>query len=457
MQNRETFGSRLGFILISAGCAIGLGNVWRFPYVVGEYGGGAFLIIYLVFLALLGLPVLVMEFAVGRASKKSAIRSFHVLQKPNQKWHWHGYAAMAGNYLLMMFYTTISGWMVAYILKMASGSLTGLPPEGVAQVFADMQAQPLPQIGWMVLVVVVGFLICGIGLRKGVEKSSKIMMTSLLAIMIVLVIRSVTLPGAAEGVAFLLTPDLDRLMEHGVAQTISAAMGQAFFTLSVGIGSMAIFGSYINKEHRLTGEALSIMSLDTFVAILAGLMVIPACFAFGINPGSGPGLVFVTLPNVFNTMPGGQIWGTLFFVFLTFAAMSTVIAVFENIVSFGMDLWGWSRKKSAFLNTFLVIGLSLPCVLGFNVWSDFQPFGASSNVLALEDFIVSNNLLPIGSLVYLTFCVSRYGWGYQNFLHEANTGKGILFPSKLQYYLKWGLPFVIVFVFVQGYIVFFAG
>lgn len=456
MEKRETFGSRMGFILISAGCAIGLGNVWRFPYITGEFGGAAFLIIYLIFLVILGLPILVMEFSVGRASQKSVIRSFNVLEKPGSKWHWHGYAAMAGNYLLMMFYTTIAGWMIDYLVKTASGQMNGLGAEQISQVFTDVQADPAQQTLWMVVVVAVGFAVCALGLRRGVEKSTKIMMTSLLAVMLILVIRAVTLPGAQQGIEFFLKPDFERLMEHGLSETIFAAMGQAFFTLSVGIGSMAIFGSYINKERRLLGEAISIMSLDTAVAILAGLMIFPACFAFGVAPNSGPGLIFVTLPNVFNTMPGGQIWGTLFFVFMTFAAMSTVIAVFENIVSFGIDLWGWSRKKSALINFFLMVGLSLPCVLGFNLLSGFQPLGEGSNVLALEDFIVSNNLLPIGSLVYLLFCVSRYGWGYDNFLLEANTGRGLRFPPKLRPYLKWVLPFIIIFVLVQGYIVYFS-
>ncbi len=459
MKQRETFGSRLGFILISAGCAIGLGNVWRFPYVVGKYGGASFIIIYLIFLVILGLPIMVMEFSVGRASQKSVARSFQELEPKGSKWHFHGYIAVAGNYLLMMFYTTIAGWMIAYLFKTIAGDFNGLSADGIAQEFAAVQANPLPQIGWMVLITVIGFLVCAIGLRKGVEKTSKFMMTSLLAVMIILVIRSVTLPGAQAGIEFYLKPDFSVLWENGLngfGEVVFAAMGQAFFTLSVGIGSMAIFGSYVSRDRRLFGESLSITALDTSVALLSGLIVFPACFAFGVNPGEGPGLIFVTLPNIFNSMPGGQIWGSFFYIFMTFAAFSTVIAVFENILSFGMDLFGWSRKKSALINVFLMIGLALPCVLGFNVLSGFAPLGAGTNVLDLEDFIVSNNLLPLGSLVYLLFCTVKYGWGWNSFLAEANTGQGLAFPSKTRWYCKYVLPFIIIYIFVQGYIVYFS-
>ncbi len=452
MKQRETFGSRLGFIFISAGCAIGLGNVWRFPYVVGQYGGAAFIIIFLFFLVILGVPIMVMEFSVGRASQKSVARSFQVLEPKGSKWHFHGYIAVAGNYLLMMFYTTIAGWMVAYLFKTASGDFTGLSTQGVAAEFSAMQADPVPQIGWMAFITILGFIVCALGVRKGLERVSKFMMTSLLVVMVILVIRAVTLPGAQAGIEFYLKPDFSKLVEHGLADVIFAAMGQAFFTLSVGIGSMAIFGSYVSRERRLFGESLSITALDTFVALLAGLIIFPACFAFGVNPGEGPGLIFVTLPNIFNAMPGGQIWGIFFYIFMVFAAFSTVIAVFENILSFGMDLFGWSRKKSALINTFIMIGLALPCVLGFNLLSGFTPLGPGSTILSLEDFIVSNNLLPLGSLVYLLFCTTRYGWGWDSFTAEANTGSGLLFPSKIRWYCKYVLPFIILYIFIQGYI-----
>lgn len=453
MQKREKFSSRLGFILISAGCAIGLGNVWRFPYITGQYGGAAFVLLYLVFLVILGLPIMVMEFSVGRASQRSAATSFRVLEPKGTKWHLFGYFAMAGNYLLMMFYTTIAGWMLAYFVKMLGGEFVGLTAEAVEGTFSSMTADPIGMLFWMVVVIVIGFGICSLGLQRGVEKVTKAMMLCLLAVMAVLVVRAVTLPGALEGLKFYLLPDFGKMVGHGLAESIFAAMGQAFFTLSIGIGSMAIFGSYIGRERRLLGEALSICTLDTAVALIAGLIIFPSCFAFGVNPGSGPQLVFVTLPNIFNTMPGGQIWGALFFVFMSFAALSTVIAVFENILSFAMDLWGWTRKKAVWVNIPLVTLLSLPCALGFNLLSGFAPFGEGSTILDLEDFLVSNNFLPIGSLVYLAFCVSRYGWGWDNFLLEANTGKGIAFPKAARLYVTYILPAIVVIIFIQGYVV----
>ena len=425
MNNRERFSSRLGFILISAGCAVGLGNVWRFPYITGQYGGAAFVLVYLIFLVLLGLPIMVMEFAVGRASQKSAARSFHVLEPAGTKWHLQGYACMAGNYLLMMFYTTVGGWMAAYIFKTLTGEFKGLDSDGVAAVFNDMLARPGYMTFWMVLVVLLSFFICSLGLQKGVERITKAMMSCLFLILLILCIRSVTLPGASEGLRFYLIPDFTRFTENGVGNTIFAAMGQAFFTLSLGIGAMAIFGSYIGKDHTLTGETINICLLDTLVAFLAGLIIFPSCFAFDVDPGQGPGLVFITLPNIFNQMVGGRIFGVLFFVFMTFAAQSTIIAVFENIISFSMDLFGTSRKKTVLINGIAIILLSLPCVFGFNIWSGFQPMGAGSTIQDLEDFIVSNNLLPLGSMVYLLFGTSRYGWGWKNFLAEADTGKGV--------------------------------
>ena len=451
MNNRERFSSRLGFILISAGCAVGLGNVWRFPYITGQYGGAAFVLVYLIFLVLLGLPIMVMEFAVGRASQKSAARSFHVLEPAGTKWHLQGYACMAGNYLLMMFYTTVGGWMAAYIFKTLTGEFKGLDSDGVAAVFNDMLARPGYMTFWMVLVVLLSFFICSLGLQKGVERITKAMMSCLFLILLILCIRSVTLPGASEGLRFYLIPDFTRFTENGVGNTIFAAMGQAFFTLSLGIGAMAIFGSYIGKDHTLTGETINICLLDTLVAFLAGLIIFPSCFAFGVDPGQGPGLVFITLPNIFNQMVGGRIFGVLFFVFMTFAAQSTIIAVFENIISFSMDLFGTSRKKTVLINGIAIILLSLPCVFGFNIWSDFQPMGAGSTIQDLEDFIVSNNLLPLGSMVYLLFCTSRYGWGWKNFLAEADTGKGIKFPAWARVYVSYILPLIVRFIFIMGY------
>ena len=451
MNNRERFSSRLGFILISAGCAVGLGNVWRFPYITGQYGGAVFVLVYLIFLVLLGLPIMVMEFAVGRASQKSAARSFHVLEPAGTKWHLQGYACMAGNYLLMMFYTTVGGWMAAYIFKTLTGEFKGLDSDGVAAVFNDMLARPGYMTFWMVLVVLLSFFICSLGLQKGVERITKAMMSCLFLILLILCIRSVTLPGASEGLRFYLIPDFARFTENGVGNTIFAAMGQAFFTLSLGIGAMAIFGSYIGKDHTLTGETISICLLDTLVAFLAGLIIFPSCFAFGVDPGQGPGLVFITLPNIFNQMVGGRIFGVLFFVFMTFAAQSTIIAVFENIISFSIDLFGTSRKKAVLINGIAIILLSLPCVFGFNIWSDFQPLGAGSTIQDLEDFIVSNNLLPLGSMVYLLFCTSRYGWGWKNFLAEADTGKGVKFPAWARVYVSYILPLIVLFIFIMGY------
>lgn len=451
MNNRERFSSRLGFILISAGCAVGLGNVWRFPYITGQYGGAAFVLVYLIFLVLLGLPIMVMEFAVGRASQKSAARSFHVLEPAGTKWHLQSYACMAGNYLLMMFYTTVGGWMAAYIFKTLTGEFKGLDSDGVAAVFNDMLARPGYMTFWMVLVVLLSFFICSLGLQKGVERITKAMMSCLFLILLILCIRSVTLPGASEGLRFYLIPDFTRFTENGVGNTIFAAMGQAFFTLSLGIGAMAIFGSYIGKDHTLTGETINICLLDTLVAFLAGLIIFPSCFAFGVDPGQGPGLVFITLPNIFNQMVGGRIFGVLFFVFMTFAAQSTIIAVFENIISFSMDLFGTSRKKTVLINGIAIILLSLPCVFGFNIWSGFQPMGAGSTIQDLEDFIVSNNLLPLGSMVYLLFCTSRYGWGWKNFLAEADTGKGVKFPAWARVYVSYILPLIVLFIFIMGY------
>ncbi len=450
MEKRESFASRIGFLLISAGCAIGIGNVWRFPYITGLYGGATFVLIYLFFLLVLGLPIMVMEFSVGRASRKSAALSFNVLEPEGTKWHIYRYFGMLGNYMLMMFYTTVAGWMLYYFYKMVKGEFVGLNPEGVGNVFTNMLSEPKPMIFWMIVAVLIGMAVCGMGLQNGVEKITKTMMSCLFFIMIILVVRSVTLPGASEGLKFYLVPSLDKIMEHGVKEVIFAAMGQAFFTLSLGIGAMAIFGSYIDKSHRLTGEAVNITILDTSVAFTSGLIIFPACYAFGLNPTEGPKLIFVVLPNIFNSMAGGRFWGALFFVFMSFAALSTVIAVFENIISFGMDLWGWSRKKSVIVNLFAIIILSLPCVLGYNVLSSFQPLGEGSAILDLEDFIISNCLLPLGSLIYLAFCTSRYGWGWDNFIKEADSGIGIKFPKGARFYVTWILPLIVLIIFFVG-------
>lgn len=451
-MKREKLGSRLGFILLSAGCAIGIGNVWRFPYVAGKYGGGAFVLFYLFFLIVMGLPVMTMEFAVGRGSKKSILSSFQELEKPGQKWHLHGYVGLAGNYLLMMFYTTVAGWMLYYFYLMLTGRFVGADAQKVSEIFDGMLSAPGIMAGLMLAVVVIGFAICSSGLQKGVERITKGMMVALLGIMVLLAVHSLTMEGGGEGLRFYLKPDFERMMEMGIFETMVGAMNQAFFTLSLGIGSMAIFGSYIGKEHTLLKESVNIAVLDTFVAVVAGLIIFPACFAFGISPDSGPSLIFVTLPNVFNNMAGGRIWGALFFAFMSFAAFSTVIAVFENIISCWMDKWGFSRKKACLINMILIAVLSLPCVLGFNVWSGFQPFGEGTNVLDFEDFIVSNVLLPIGSLVYLLFCVTRYGWGFENYLEEANTGKGWKIPKALKGYFKFVLPLIILVIFAQGII-----
>lgn len=451
MEKREHFSSRLGFILISAGCAIGLGNVWRFPYITGKYGGAAFVLIYLLFLLILGLPIMVMEFAVGRASQKSAARSFHLLEPVGTKWHITGYLAIAGNYLLMMFYTTVGGWMLYYVFKMIRGEFSRQTPEQVGAIFSNMLADPKTMTLWMLAIVFLCFGICSLGLQKGVERVTKIMMGFLLAILLVLCIRSVTLEGAAEGIRFYLIPDFGKMVENGLAEVVFAAMGQAFFTLSLGIGAMAIFGSYISKERRLLGESINICLLDTFIALMAGLVIFPACFAFNVSPDEGPGLVFITLPNIFNQMMGGRIFGTLFFIFMSFAAMSTIIAVFENIISFSIDLWHWERKKAVLINGLFVIILSMPCVLGFNVLSGVTPLGAGSTIQDLEDFIVSNNLLPLGSLLYLLFCTSKRGWGWKNFIAEADAGKGPRFPQWARFYVSRILPLIIIFILVMGY------
>ena len=457
-MEREKFGSRLGFILVSAGCAIGLGNVWRFPYITGEYGGAAFVLMYLVFLAIFALPVLVMEFSAGRASQKSIARSYDTLEPAGTKWHYFKWVGLAGNYLLMMFYTCVAGWMLAFMVKTATGTFNGADSSQVASVFSNMLANPLEMTVYTVVIVAIGVLTTRAGVQNGVERVTKVMMVALFAVLLVLCIRAVTLPGAGEGLAFYLLPDFGKLFAGSTTaeqwatfgDAVYAAMGQAFFTVSVGMGSMSIFGSYIGKEHRMTGEALRVAVLDTIVALMAGLVIFPSCFAFGVEPGSGPSLVFITLPIVFNEMPLGQLWGTLFFLFMTFAALSTVIAVFENIMSFTIDQWGTPRKKACLVNGLCILALSMPCVLGFNVLSGVAIPGIG-DIQSIEDFLVSNNILPLGGLFLVLFVTSKRGWGWKNFLAEADTGNGLRFPAWSYPYMRYVLPIGMIIVFVLGY------
>ena len=450
---REHFASRIGFILVAAGCAIGLGNVWRFPYITGEYGGGAFVLLYLIFLVILGLPVMVMEFAVGRASQKSCAQAFDILE-PRRRFHWFSWWGYIGCMILMMFYTTVAGWMVAYIPKMASGAFNGADATVTGELFNSMLASPGELVGWMLVAVLIGFVICAMGLQKGVERITKWMMAILFVAMIALCIRSMTLPGAGEGIAFYLVPDFSRMFAGGWAtfgEAVYAAMGQAFFSLSLGIAAMEIFGSKVGRDRSLTGEAVNVTALNTLVAILAGLIIFPACFAYNITPDSGPSLVFVTLPVVFGQMPLGNVWGALFFVFMSFAALSTVIAVFENLISFTMDKWGVSRLRAVAINGILVVVLSLPCALGFNVLSGVTIPGIG-DIQTIEDFIVSNNMLPLGSLIFVLFCTTRYGWGWDKFLAEADAGEGMKFPAKTRLWVKYGIPVLIVIIFIMGYV-----
>ena len=451
MKERETFGSRLGFILVSAGCAIGLGNVWKFPYMAGKYGGAAFILIYLIFLVLLGLPVLVCEFAVGRASRKSTARAFHDLEPEGANFHNFSYMSMVSNYVLMMFYTMVAGWMLYYCYAMAAGKLDGKDSAQVADYFTGLQDSAGTMTLWMIIVVVLSFGVCSLGVQRGLEKITKVMMICLLALIVVLAVHSLTLDGAMEGVKFYLVPDFAAMAEIGIGNVIFGALSQAFFTLSIGAGSMTIFGSYLGKDRSLLGESLHITILDTFVALMAGLIIIPACFAFGVEPGAGPGLVFITLPNVFNQMTGGKIWGALFFLFMSFASLSTVIAVFENIISYSMDRKGWSRGKAVIVNMAAMILLSLPAVFGFNILSGIQPLGAGTNIMDLEDFIVSNNILPLGSVVFVMFCVSKYGWGWKRFIKEADTGEGLKFPANVQKYMLYVITAIVVVIYLKGY------
>nr|WP_326165588.1 sodium-dependent transporter [uncultured Oscillibacter sp.] len=448
-MKRERFGSRLGFLLVSAGCAVGIGNVWKFPYITGENGGGVFVLFYLIFLAIMGVPVLTMELAVGRASRKSAVQAYQALERPGTKWYIHGWFCVAGCCLLMMYYTTVSGWMLGYFFKFAGGAFSGLAADAVDGVFFAMLADPLEMTVFMGITVFGGFLICSFGLQKGLERITKVMMLGLLILIAVLAVHSLTLPGGMEGVKFYLQPDLRRASEAGLGHVVTAAMNQAFFTLSLGIAAMEVFGSYMTREHTLTSEAVRICILDTFVALMAGLIIFPACFAFGVEPDQGPTLIFCVLPRVFLNMSGGRLWGALFFLFMTFASFSTVIAVFENLQASCIDNFGWSRKKAALLNCLFIFVASLPCVLGHNLWKDVSLIGGR-DVLDSEDFIVSNLLLPLGSLVYLLFCVSRKGWGYERYLEEANAGEGLKMPRWLKPYFQFVLPVLILIILIQG-------
>lgn len=445
-MQREKLGSRLGFILLSAGCAIGVGNVWKFPWMAGQYGGGAFVLIYLLFLIILGLPVMVMEFSLGRASQASPVKLYQKLEKPGQKWHLHGYVALVANFLLMMFYTSVTGWILHYFVSFAKGDMTNITNEASAKLFGEMLSSPAITVGFMAIVVVLGFLILSFGLQKGVERVTKYMMVALLGLMVVLAINSFTLDGASAGLSFYLKPDLSKIN----GSVVVGAMNQAFFTLSLGIGSMAIFGSYIGKERSLMGESINILVLDTFVAVTAGLIIFPACFTFDVEPGSGPSLLFVAMAKVFNNMSGGRWWGTLFFLFMVFAAFSTIIAVFENILACVRELTNWGRVKACIICGAAVLVLSVPCALGFNLWSSFVPFASGSSVLDLEDFIVSNCCLPLGALCYVLFCVTKKGWGFDNFMAEANTGKGLKLKKRMKPYLTYVLPVIIVVIFFVG-------
>lgn len=446
MEQRERLGSRLGFILLSAGCAIGVGNVWKFPWMAGSHGGGAFVLVYLFFLFMLGLPVMVMEFSLGRASQASPVRLYQKLQKPGQKWHIHGYFSLIANILLVMFYTSVTGWILYYFISFVKGDMTGISNEASAQLFDSMQQNPAIMVGFMAIVVVLGFIILSFGVQKGLERVTKYMMIVLLALMVVLAVNSFTLEGAKEGLTFYLKPDLSKLN----GKVVVGAMNQAFFTLSLGAGSMAIFGSYIGKERSLLGESINILFLDTFVAITAGLIIFPACFTFDVEPTAGPKLLFVAMAKVFNNMAGGRWWGSLFFLFMFFAAMSTIIAVFENILASIKELTGWSRIKTCVISGVAILILAIPCALGFNLWSGFTPFTSTSSIMDLEDFLVSNVLLPAGSICYVLFCVSKKGWGFDNFILEANTGKGLKLKKWMKPYLTFVLPTVIIFIFIYG-------
>ena len=448
-MDRENFKSRLGFLLVSAGCAIGIGNVWKFPFVTGENGGGVFVLFYLLFLVIMGAPVLSMELAVGRASRKSAVQGYQALEPKGSKWHIHGWICILGNLLLMMYYTTVSGWMLNYAVRFIGGSFNDVQTDQVGGIFDAMLASPAQTVGYMTATILIGILVCSMGLQNGIEKVTKVMMLGLLSLIVILAVHSMTLSGAADGIRFYLVPDFKRAARIGIGKVITAAMNQSFFTLSLGVASMEIFGSYMSKDQTLGGESLRICGLDTFVAIVSGLIIFPACFSYGVAPSQGPSLIFETLPQVFVHMTGGRIWGSLFFIFMTFASLSTVIAVFENLIAAGMDCFGWKRKKSSITWCVILLMTSLPCALGFNLWSQVHLI-RGMNIMNSEDFIVSNLLLPIGALVFLLFCVSRWGWGFDRYLEEANTGTGVKIPRGMKHYFRWVLPLLILVILVQG-------
>ena len=448
-MGRENFKSRLGFLLVSAGCAIGIGNVWKFPYVAGENGGGVFVLFYLIFLLIMGVPVLTMEFAVGRASRQSTVKAYKTLEKPGHKWHIHGWVGVIGCLLLMMYYTTVSGWMLGYFIKFATGTFEGMPAEQTPQIFSEMLADPKEMMIWMGITVLIGLVVCSMGLQNGIERITKVMMIGLLLLIVVLAVHSLTLEGAAEGLRFYLLPDFGKAMENGIWNVLTAAMNQAFFTLSIGIASMEIFGSYMSKNNTLTSESIRICGLDTFVAVMSGLIIFPACFSFDVKPDAGPSLIFMTLPKVFANMAGGRLWGTLFFLFMSFASLSTVIAVFENLIASGIDNFGWGRKKSTVINGILFFFGSIPCVLGYNIWSNVKLIGGR-DILDSEDFIVSNILLPVGALIYLLFCVTKWGWGFDKYLEEVNTGNGMKMSRKIKPYFQFVLPVLILIILISG-------
>lgn len=456
MEKREQFASQLGFILVSAGCAVGIGNVWKFPYICGMYGGAAFIVMYLLFLIILGFPILVAEFAVGRGSQMGMGRAFEKLEPKGTKWHNLKWISIIGCYLLMSFYTMVGGWMLYYAYLEITGKLSGLDVDGVGNAFSTMLSQPQTMGLWAFIAIVLSFAVCALGVKNGVEKITKVMMSLLVVLMVALAINSATLPNASEGIKFYLIPNFSVVKQTGFGTAVFAAMSHAFFTLSLGIGAMEIFGSYLDKKKRLGGEAVSVMVLDTFVALMAGFIIIPACFAFGVQPDSGPSLLFITLPNVFNQMAGGRIWGALFFIFMSFAALSTIIAVFENLIAAFMDMKGWSRSKSVAVNFIIITAISIPAILGFNLWSKVQLLGEGTGIMDVEDFIVSYNLLPLGSLVFVMFCVRKNGWGFENFIKEANTGEGLKFPNWARAYMQYVLPIVVIIVYLKGYYDFFA-
>ena len=449
-MQRERLGSRLGFLLLSAGCAIGIGNVWKFPYMVGQYGGGAFVLIYIFFLIIMGVPVLTMEFAIGRASQKSPVKFYQELEQKGSKWHVHGYVSLIGNYLLLMFYTSVAGWLLQYFVDTASGAFVGLDPAEIKNAYEGMLEEPVPLLIYAGISIFLAVIVCSLGVKNGLERITKWMMLALLGIMLILAVNSIMLEGSGDGLRFYLLPNPERMKQVGIGNIIVGAMNQAFFTLSIGMGSMAIFGSYIGKERALLGEAIHVAALDTFVAFASGLIIFPACMAYGVQVDSGKSLIFITLPNIFNNLPAGRVWGSLFFIFMSFAALSTVLAVFENLVSCTIDLFGWGRRKACLFNGIALFLLSVPCVLGFNLFKAFEPMGSGSNVMDLEDFIVSNLILPLGSLTFVLFCTTRYGWGWKNFVAEANEGKGARVANWMRGYMTFVLPAILIAIFLVG-------